>query len=99
MECFFLIVFFLQVNEPSDVTKEMEAWHASVLEKLKISENRKPFDLKAYGRQMLDMLNSTRTISFSEILKNKGAEDVSRYFLSTLDLVIFVFLLNFVIYS
>lgn len=83
--------FYFQFDDQSDISKRIEAWHASIQEKLKIAERRRAFDLKVYSKDVLDAFNGDSIKNFGSVLKDKPSTDVARYFLTTLMLVIFFF--------
>ena len=61
--------------------------------RLQEAELRRDFDIHVYGSQILDEFGSESPIgsqaSFSNIIQKKPKREVARYFLATLQLVIF----------
>jgi len=75
----------------SELTLRVAKWHDMIGPRLDKVEQRKAFDVHAYGTHVLNSFNNTPgknsenyPVDFVDIVSGKKAEEVARYFLSTL---------------
>merc|ERR1719348_719820 len=75
----------------SELTLRVAKWHDMIGPRLDKVEQRKAFDVHAYGTHVLNSFNDTlgknsenNPVDFVDVVSGKRAEEVARYFLSTL---------------
>merc|ERR1712142_705893 len=75
----------------SELTMRVAKWHDMIGPRLDKVEQRKAFDVHAYGTHVLNSFNDTlgknsenNPVDFVDVVSGKRAEEVARYFLSTL---------------
>jgi len=74
----------------SELTRRVAKWHEMIGPRLDKVEQRKAFDVHAYGSHVLNTFPSTATssnkrpVDFAEVVRGKKGEEVARFFLSTL---------------
>ena len=70
---------FLKSSDP-DRRATVENWHAMIMPRLDTVEEKKAFDVHAYGTKILNCHSRSKAISFSEVVKelNVKGEEVAR---------------------
>jgi len=77
------------MNEQLEMRKRVQAWHDNIRPILEEEEKRTDFDIHQYGTEMLDCFQSIgEQKSFEDLVGGLKEEEVARYFLSTLMMVI-----------
>lgn len=77
------------MNEQLEMRKRVQAWHDNLRPILAEEEKRTAFDIHEYGTRVLNSFNSVgEQKSFKDLVGGLGQEEVARYFLSTLMMVI-----------
>ena len=76
----------------TESTRRVQAWHEMIQPRLQEAESRRDFDIHEYGSQILDTFGSEAPVgshtSFLHIVQMQPKNEVARYFLATLQLVI-----------
>jgi len=77
------------MNEQLEMRKRVQSWHDNLRPILKEEEKRIEFDIHQYGTQVLDCFETLgEQKSFKDLVGGLEQEEVARYFLSTLMMVI-----------
>jgi Condensin II complex subunit CAP-H2 or CNDH2, C-term len=86
-----------QVSDMNDLVRKVNQWHAHLKPILKQSEQRNHFDIHEYGSEIIDAFPAEFTeerlkyqrpsLTFENLMANKGKDYTARFFLSTLQLV------------
>lgn len=77
------------MNEQLEMVKRVQIWHDNLRPVLEEEEKRIAFDIHEYGTRILNSFESKgEQKPFKEIVQGLEQEEVARYFLSTLMMVI-----------
>lgn len=88
-----------EIFEESNVTTELDQtvakWHASLQPKLSEVETRPTFRIHDYSSRIIEELQTLeqKTVNFDTIVQDKPAYEVARYFLASLQLVFYFFII------
>jgi hypothetical protein len=76
----------------TESTRRVQAWHDMIRPRLLEAESRRDFDIHEYGSQIISVFGSDAPIGsrtrFSQVVDTLPKNEVARYFLATLQLVI-----------
>lgn len=76
----------------TESTRRVQAWHEMIQPRLKEAESRRDFDIHLYGSRILNNFETDSSTesncSFAKIVSRQPKNEVARYFLATLQLVI-----------
>lgn len=85
----------LQLQEfvtSTESTRRVQAWHEMIQPRLREAESRRDFDIHLYGSRILDKFGSDAPVggncSFSKVVQQQPKNEIARFFLATLQLVI-----------
>mmetsp|Transcript_30519 Transcript_30519/g.91485 ORF Transcript_30519/g.91485 Transcript_30519/m.91485 type:complete len:631 (-) Transcript_30519:32-1924(-) len=72
----------------TDLTRRVQDWEDRIRPELEMEASRKPFDIHAYGKDMLSMFGGKRskTAPFEDLVRKCDKFEVSRLFLASLQL-------------
>lgn len=77
------------MNEQLEMRKRVQAWHDNLHPILEEEEKRTTFDIHEYGTRVLNCFNSVgEQKSFKDLVGGLEQEEVARYFLSILMMVV-----------
>lgn len=77
------------MNEQLEMVKRVQIWHDNLRPILEEEEKRTAFDIHEYGTRILNSFESKgEKKPFRELFQGLEQEEVARYFLSTLMMVI-----------
>lgn len=77
------------MNEQLEMVKRVQIWHDNLRPILEEEEKRTAFDIHEYGTRILNSFESKgEQKSFRELVQGLEQEEVARFFLSTLMMVI-----------
>ena len=88
----------------TESTRRVQAWHDMIRPRLLEAESRRDFDIHEYGSQIISVFGCEAPIGsrarFSQVVDTLPKNEVARYFLATLQLVMlskfmFKFMTNF----
>lgn len=83
------------MNEQLEMRKRVQAWHDNLRPILEEEEERTAFDIHEYGTRLLNCFNSIgEQIPFKDLVGGLEQEEVARYFLSTLMMVLNIKYMN-----
>lgn len=90
-----------EICEEADISSELDqtvaTWHASLQPKLLEAETRPAFRIHDYASRIINTLQTVEQnkMNFDNIVEDKPAYEVARYFLASLQLVFFIFIIIF----